>query len=55
MSLTQRLKQLQQPESEAALPDLSHLRLEDLHQEKMDFQNKHRGETFAMAWKDQSW
>ena len=55
MSLTQRLKQLQQPIEEASLPDLTHLTLEDLHKEKVDFGNKHRGETFETAWKDQSW
>ena len=55
MSLNQRLKQLQQPVEDAELPDMSHYRLEDLHHQKVDFGNKHRGEKFEVAWKGQSW
>ena len=55
MNLTQRLKQLQQPVADSVLPDLSHLRLEDLRVEKVDFGTKNKGKTYEEAWLDQSW
>ena len=55
MTLSQRLKQLQQPVADSVLPDLSHLRLEDLRVEKVDFGTKHKGKTYEEAWLDQPW
>ena len=54
MSLSQRLKQLQM-QDETALPDVSHLRLEDLHDQPVEFGDKHLGESFRTAWKEQAW
>ena len=55
MSLCSRLKNLQQVDH-SSLSDLSQLSLDDLHQEKVAFGEKHQGKTFQEVWKtDQSW
>ena len=54
MSLSNRLKNLQQVDH-STLSDLSQLTLDDLHQEKVTFGEKHMGKTFQEVWKDQNW
>ena len=55
MALAQRLKKLQVKADEKP-EDLSHLQLVDLHQEKIQFGQKHHGTSFQTVWEtDQSW
>eukprot|EP00434_Breviolum_minutum_P015793 symbB.v1.2.013912.t1/scaffold987.1/size146359/2 len=49
MALSQRLKNLQVKANEIPA-DLSHLQLEDLHQEKIQFGQKHSGKSFQTVW-----
>ena len=53
-SLQQRLRAIQTP-IEVEVQDLSHLTLEELSQEKVSFGQKHLGQPYAEAWKDQEW
>lgn len=53
MSLTQRLKQMQQIDNSSLL-DLSHLQLEDFEGQLVGF-GKFEHSTYQEAWKDQEW
>lgn len=54
MSLTQRLRQLQIPNS-VPTESLEHLTLSELATEVISFGTKHQGKTFEDAWKDTEW
>ena len=53
-SLSQRLSQMQ-TQVAVQVEDLSHLTLEELGPELVDFGQKHRGQSVHETWKDQEW
>ena len=54
-SLQQRLRRVQETQPARALPDLSHLTMEDLATEVITFGQKYVGCHFQDTWEDQEW